>query len=94
MPLKTNPHLRKSILDVVSRQISGNDPPQTAATYQRLVDEGLSDREARELIACVVSCEMFRVCRDDKEFDLERFSRGLDALPVLPWDVPDGPYDD
>ncbi len=94
MPLKTNPHIRRSILDIVDRHLSSGDPPQTRNTYQRLLAEGISDQEARELIACVVSCELFRARRDNREFDLERFSQGLNHLPVLPWDVPDGPYVD
>ena len=84
--MKSNPVLNAAIMEVVDNQISNNDPPQTRQTLQRLVADGHSEEEARRLIACVVSAEIFDVLKQQQPFDLNRFVKDLDKLPELPWD--------
>jgi hypothetical protein len=59
---------------VVENQLRNNDPPQTGQTFKRLIAAGHSEKEAKRLIACVVSAEIFdvlkknassRLCVDD-----------------------------
>jgi hypothetical protein len=83
---KANPVLNAAIMKVVDNQLRGNDPPQTGLTLKRLVAAGHSEEEAKRLIACVVSAEVFDVLKQQQPFDLERFVKGLDNLPALPWD--------
>lgn len=81
-----NPHLRAAITAVVDNQLRSNDPPQTKQTFKRLIDAGISEKEAKRLIACVVSVEIFDVLKKQEPFNLERFVKGLDKLPAMPWD--------
>ena len=84
--MKSNPGLNAAIMEVVDSQIRNNDPPQTSQTLQRLVADGHSEEEARLLIACVVSAEIFDVLKQQQPFDLNRFVKDLDKLPELPRD--------
>ena len=83
---EVNPHLHAAIMTVVDNQLRSNDPPQTQLTFKRLVDAGISEKEAKRLIACVVSAEIFDVLKKQEPFNLERFVKGLDKLPAMPWD--------
>ena len=83
---KANPVLNAAIMKVVDNQLRGNDPPQTGQTFKRLIDAGISEKEAKRLIACVVSAEIFDVLKKQEPFNLERFVKALDRLPAMPWD--------
>jgi hypothetical protein len=76
-------------MEVVENQIRDNDPPQTRQTFQRLTAAGHSEKEAKRLIACVVSAEIFDVLKKQEPFNLERFVKGLDKLPAMPWEEQD-----
>ena len=84
--VNSNPVLNAAIMKVVDNQIRDNDPPQTGQTLQRLVADGHPEKEAKRLIACVVSAEIFDVLKQQQPFDLDRFVKALDKLPALPWD--------
>lgn len=62
------------------------DPPETKETYDRLIADGISDQEARRLIGCVVSSEIFDVLKQQQPFDHARFVKALKKLPKLPWE--------
>lgn len=83
---KTNPVLKQAILEVVDNQIENLDPPETKQTYDRLAAEGYSDADARRLIGCVVSAEIFDVLKQQRPFNRERFVCTLNNLPPLPWE--------
>ena len=83
---KTNPVLKHEILEVVNNQLENSDPPETKQTYDRLVANGISDQEARRLIGCVVSSEIFDVLKQQQLFDHARFVKTLNKLPKLPWE--------
>lgn len=83
---KGNPVLKRKILQVVSNQLKNLDPPETKQTYDRLIADGISDQEARQLIGCVVSCEIFDVLKQQRVFNRDRFVKALNKLPKLPWD--------
>jgi hypothetical protein len=84
--LPHNPVLRAAILEVVDNQLRDGDPPETRITLERLMADGLSQKEARELIACVVSTEIFDVLKSGQPYQEERYVAGLRALPRLPWE--------
>lgn len=84
--METNPRLKGVILQVVDNQLRANDPPETKQTLDRLISEGYSKKEAKELIGCVVSSEIFDIMKKQEEFNLERFVNLLKRLPKLPWD--------
>lgn len=58
-----NPYLRGAIMEVVENQLRNNDPPQTRQTFERLIDAGYTEEEAKRLIGCVVSAEIFDVLK-------------------------------
>ena len=47
---------------------------------------GHSEKDAKQLISCVVSAEIFDVLKLRQPFNLERFVKGLSNLPAIPWD--------
>ncbi len=81
-----NPVLKHAILEVVNNQLKDLDPPETKQTYDRLVADGISDQEARRLIGCVVSSEIFNVLKQQQLFNHARFVKALNKLPELPWE--------
>jgi hypothetical protein len=83
MKPKSNPYVRAAIVEVVENQLRDNDPPQTRHTFKRLIDAGHSEKEAKRLIGCVVSAEIFDVLKKNEPFNLERFVRGLNKLPAF-----------
>lgn len=84
--MKTNPRMKKIILEVVDNQLKANEPPGTRSTLNRLIEEGYSEKDAKELIGCVVTSEIFDVMKNKEEFDCQRFVDALNKLPQLPWD--------
>jgi hypothetical protein len=48
------------------------------------MEEGYSRADAKRLIACVVSAEMFEIMKQEKPFDEHRFVSALNRLPELP----------
>jgi len=84
--MENNPYLKAALLEVVKNQIDVNDPPETKQTLDRLVSEGHSEKEAMELIGCVVSAEMFDIMKKKEAFSLERFVTALNKLPKMPWE--------
>ena len=81
-----NPYLQAAILEAVENQMRDNDPPETNETYDRLVQEGHSEEDAKRLIGCVIVSEMFDILKKQQEFDLGRFVQALKKLPDLPDD--------
>ena len=83
---ESNPQLQAAIIEVVENQLRNNDPPQTGQTFKRLIETGHSEKEAKRLIGCVVSAEIFDVLKKNEPFNLDRFVKGLNKLPTMPWE--------
>ena len=81
-----NPAMRRTLLEIVENQLRDGTPPETRTTLDRLMDDGYSREEAVELIACVVSAEIFDVLKNMQVFDEARYVAELRALPRLPWE--------
>jgi hypothetical protein len=81
-----NPRLRQIILDVVHNQLRDGTPPETATTLERLIREGHSREQAMELIAAVVTSEIFGVLKEGRPYDGARYVAALHALPRMPWE--------
>lgn len=69
---------------IVEKQIKRNYPPETAETYQRLVNDSFTDAEALRLISMAVQVELFRLMRFGEAFNHARFIGNLHGLPDLP----------
>ena len=81
-----NERLQKAILEVITAQIRDNDPPETKQTYERLRQEGFSDRDTLKLIGYVVAAEVFTVLKENRRYDREKYIGALKMLPRLPWE--------
>jgi hypothetical protein len=76
-------YLKSEILEVVDNQLQTNDPPETRQTFDRLISEGYSEEEAKNLIGSVVTYEIFDVLNNQEPFNPERFVKALNDLPNL-----------
>ncbi|MCD6543421.1 MAG: plasmid pRiA4b ORF-3 family protein [Flavobacteriaceae bacterium] len=74
---------QEHLLEVVNEQMDNNDPPETAATFKRLINLDFSHLEAKMLIAQCVSFEMISVVTEGKPFNLKRFIKNLNKLPKI-----------
>ncbi len=81
---KSSRVLNQAILKVVDNQIRDLTPPATRETFDRLVREGVTEDEARRLIARVVAGEIFDVLKHEQPYDEERYLKALKKLPELP----------
>ena len=81
---ETREILNSATLKIVDNQLRDKDPPQTLATYKRLTARGHSDKEAANLIGCVVSSEIYDVLKQMKPYNQKRYLRALRRLPGLP----------
>jgi len=84
--MKPNKILKDLILEVVDNQLSSGEPPETRATYYRLVKDGIEEQEAKRLIACVLASELFDVMKSQQPYDHDRYAKALNRLPELPRD--------
>ncbi|HET6572507.1 MAG TPA: hypothetical protein VFG68_02815 [Fimbriiglobus sp.] len=81
-----NPRLRRALLEIVRNQLRAGNPPETRATLERLLAQGLPRERVLELIACVVASEVVDMVNSDQPYDEARYLAGLRALPRLPWE--------
>ena len=82
--MKTNDRLNRAIREVVETQLRDLNPPETKETFDRLIEEGYSEEQARALIAFVVTSEMFEILKYIRPYNHERFVEALRRLPELP----------
>ncbi len=50
------------------------------------MSEGYSEVEAKKIIGCVVSSEIFDILKKQKPFNPERFAKALNELPKFSYD--------
>jgi hypothetical protein len=69
--------VRDAFLDTVMNQLETGDPPETKATYDRLIAEGHPRNHALQLIAAALRVEMNRMMSEATPFDNDRYSELL-----------------
>ncbi len=84
--MKTSEILREQIIDIVEKQISNNDPPETSLTFKRLISLGYEESDVKMLIGQCVSIEIFNVLKHGNTFDQERYVKNLNKLPKEPFE--------
>ncbi len=72
---------RELILEIVDNQINSNTPPETKAAMERLVAEGYSNEDAKEMIARVVVTQIYDIMKNMEKFNEQRFVEALNRLP-------------
>ena len=78
--------LKATILEVVENQLRDGDPPETRETLERLIDEGVSEEDARLLLGQAVTVEVYCIWKEKTPFNRERFVRNLRNLPAQPYE--------
>ena len=84
MPEKSNPRLRAAFLEVVENQLRDNEPPETRQTYERLLREGHSEEEAKDLLGTAIAAETYYILKKREPFNHDRYVKTLSNLPNLP----------
>jgi uncharacterized protein YecA (UPF0149 family) len=87
-----NHRLKSQILEVVNNQLRDKDPECTIETFNRLLNLGYSEEEAKDMIAAVLIEEMYYVLKNQENYDQERYSEKLSKLPEYLTDQ-SGDYD-
>jgi hypothetical protein len=82
--MKVNERLRETIFEVIDNQIDANDPAETALTLERLMNEGYTDFQAKQLIGQAVVIEVIDALKNKKPYNEERYIRNLRNLPRDP----------
>ena len=75
-----NPRLKKLLLEVVDNQIKANDPPETKNTLKRLMGNGHTRQQARQMIAAVVVEFLYDIMKNGEHFDNEKYCKRLKEL--------------
>ena len=83
---KVNLRRRASFLQIVDNQLRANDPPETRETFNRLVAQGISEKDAKAYIAQAVCVETYDILKHKRPFNLQRYVKNLQRLPKPPQD--------
>jgi len=81
---ETNPALGAAIMEVVDNHLRDGTPPEIRQTFDPLLAAGYPEEEARRLIACAVTSEIFDVLTHKQPYDEARYLAALHRLPTLP----------
>ncbi len=84
--METNDRMRAEIFKVIKNQIKSNTPPETKATYERLIEMGYDDFQTKQLIGQCFGLELFDIMKLSKPFDEARYVKNLKNLPKEPTD--------
>ena len=79
----TNPFLHVVYHRLLAEQAESGEPPETRATLDRLVAEGLARHEAEHRVMEILVTEMFSMLTRRGPFDRESYRTRLDRLTAL-----------
>ena len=79
-----DPALHAALMELVNRQLTENDPPETRQTLERLLTEGYSPEYIRRMIGLLLATELTRGMVDQKPFNQKRYIESLHRLPEIP----------
>ena len=78
---QASPAVLAALRDVLEKQMEANDPPETAATLDRLLRAGIEEDVAWRLLSAVLLQEMSLIVRMGRTFDREGYVEALRRLP-------------
>ncbi|RDI42189.1 SEC-C motif-containing protein [Falsibacillus pallidus] len=76
-----NYRLKSKILEVVDNQLNMNDPKCTRRTLNRLMDLGFEEEIAKQMIATVLTEEIYFIMKKQDPFNEKRYEKKLALLP-------------
>lgn len=82
--MKVNENLRNAIFEVIANQFDANDPPETALTLERLMNQGFSEFQAKQLVGQAVVVEVIDAIQNKKPYSETRYLKNLRNLPKEP----------
>jgi hypothetical protein len=78
--------MKAVILEVVNNQLESGDPPEARQTFNRLIEQGISEEDAKIFIGQAITVEIFNIMKYGETFNLERYIKNLTGLPKEPWE--------
>ena len=84
--MEANEIIREQIFEIIKNQMNNNDPPETNKAFQRLLKEGYTEYETKQLIGQCIAVELFNIMKYKKPFDRKRYIKNLTNLPKEPFD--------
>jgi hypothetical protein len=78
--MEVNQYLHSYILEAVDNQLRDSDPPIASKTYNRLLKEGYSEIQAKEMIGSALIVEIYETLKQNKPYDEARYTRNLKNL--------------
>ncbi len=82
--MKVSDHVRDAILNAIDNQINTKNPPETALTLKRLIRQGHSGPEAKQLIGQAMVIEVIDAFKNKKPYNEKRYIDNLRNLPKEP----------
>ena len=76
--------LKDQIFEIIDNQLKANDHPEAKLTYKRLMKEGYSDSETRQMMGACIALELFEVISSGKPYNDDRYTQNLRNLPKKP----------
>lgn len=71
--METKEIMREQIFEIIENQLRDNNPPETKATYDRLIKRGFDDLQTRQMIAQCLVVEIFDALKYGKPYNNERY---------------------
>ena len=78
--------VRQLLLGVVDNQLRTGQPPAVVETFGRLRREGHGEEDAKRLICCALSSEIYEVMGNRQDYNEARYTANLRKLPQMPWE--------
>ena len=78
--MKDNENLTSTIFEIIDNQINANHPAETVITLERLMNEGHSEFEAKQLIGQALAVKLFDVMKKKIPFNEARYIKNLKNL--------------
>ncbi len=75
---------REMFFEIIENQIRDDNPKETKITFDRLLSEGFSEFEAKQLIGQCIALEIFRMTKYKEEYNNDRYIKNLLNLPSEP----------
>jgi len=77
--------LKQQYLKIIKNQLKLGEPPETKATFKRLLDLGIDKKRAKLMLADCLQIEMLTMFKEQRVFDIKKFNKLLNILPNDPY---------
>ncbi len=75
-----NKRLKKRMIEIVGNQLRDPETKYVKEAYEQMREAGYTEKETKEAIAGVLLSEMYTILGEQKEFDEERYKKGLEEM--------------